>query len=628
MSLHVPNCMNVVTRFRPYLKHLIWPGLALTTAGLVAGILSGWTPLPLGLFIVGILLLGLGIGSSDVVHAAFWQRRSTQAGANGLVTVIAILVILGLINFLAVRYSARIDLTENQLFTLAPQSEAVAKSIPQPVRILIFDTAPNPQDKQLLDSYRRANTKITYDYINPYVDLQLSQSFGVTSPGQVFVVLGDTHRPVQKVSTSERLSERELTNQLDQLFRQRDLTVYFLTGHGEYLMDGTETGVANAAQALSDKNYVVKPLDLGQEKAVPQDASVVVVAGPQKELFAAEVKAIQAYLDRGGSILLMLDPKTNPGWDSILDQWGVTLDDRLVVDTSGEGQVFGLGPLAPLITNYGNHPITQDFRGGRSFYPLARPLEIQEVPQVTATPLLLTNPESQSGEASDEGELQFDPASAPRGPFVLGVALSRPVEPTPDKAESTEVDGTETDGADSASAASTPGDAAGSESGSETDSEANAEASTPTRDESTSTPEAASESSPAEAETTETTETQNAEDRAAAESTPSTNPENPENPEEVAEPIKSSEARLVVIGNSSFATDGLFGQVLNGDVFLNSVSWLGQQNDQVLSIRPKTATSRRILMTLQHRIMVGLFAVLILPGLGFLGALIMWIRRR
>ena len=85
---------------------------------------------------------------------------------------------------------------------------------------------------------------------------------------------------------------------------------------------------------------------------------------------------------------------------------------------------------------------------------------------------------------------------------------------------------------------------------------------------------------------------------------------------------------MVVIGNSTFATDGLFDQQLNGDVFLNAVNWLGQQNDAALSIRPKEVTNRRIVMTVQQQIGLGIFSLLVLPVVGFALALVMWLKRR
>jgi len=91
---------------------------------------------------------------------------------------------------------------------------------------------------------------------------------------------------------------------------------------------------------------------------------------------------------------------------------------------------------------------------------------------------------------------------------------------------------------------------------------------------------------------------------------------------------EKKESRLVVIGNSSFATNGLFSQQLNGDVFTNSVVWLSQREGEVLSISPKDPTNRRIqLKTAEARWVIWL-SLIILPLTGFgLGGFIWWKRR-
>ncbi len=519
--------MKSFAAYKKYLKYLALPGLALVTAGLIAGAVAGWTLLPAGLLVggIGLLLLGLVLGNQG--QGRFWAQRSTEAGANALVATLAVLAILGLVNFLAVRYASRVDLTENQIFTLAPQSQQVVQSLENPTRIVIFDPLPNPQDRQLLESYRQAGPQFTFNYVNPYNDPLQAQDFGATQTGMVFLESGDNRRFLQNVSPSERLSERSLTNALDQVASDRTLTVYFTQGHQEFAFDGSETGFLQAATALEDKSALVQPLDLSQTAAVPDDASLVVVAGPAAEFFDAEVAALETYLNGGGSLMLLIDPNTSPGLDSLLDPWGVTLDDRVVLDTSGQGQLVGLGPAAPLVTDYGDHPITRDFRNGRSFFPLVRPVNVEEVAGVTAVPLLQSNPQSRAEALSTEGALQFDENAPPSGPYTLGVALSRPVAGAPATAD---------------------------------------------------------------------------------------------------EP--APESRLVVIGNATFATDGLFEQQLNGDVFLNSASWLGQQTDATLSIRPREVTNRRITMTVQQQLGLGVFALLVLPLIGFGLAFLMWLRRR
>jgi ABC-type uncharacterized transport system involved in gliding motility auxiliary subunit len=590
--------MKGISISRRALRFLAWPGLALTTAGLVSGSLTGWQLLPAGLLVLGLGLLLVGLSFSG---GAFWQQRSTQAGTNAVLAVGAMVVILGLVNFLGVRYSQRLDLTENQLFTLAPATQQIATTLDQPVKVVVFDVAPNPQDRQLLESYARLTPQFTYEYVDPYANPQQAQAFGVTAPGMVFLDVGGDRRFLQAVGTPdpqgagtpERLSERRLTNALDQVINDRSLTVYFVQGHEEYAIDGSETGYFLAATGLEDKNYTVNPLNLAESQTVPEDASVVVVAGPAQDFFAAEVEALETYLDQGGGVLLLLDPRTDGGLGPILNDWGVVLDDRLVLDTSGAGQFVGLGPAAPIVSDYGDHPITQDFASGRSFFPLVRPVETREVPDITATPLLLTNPQSQAEAISDEGDLSFDPNAAPEGPYTLGVALSRPAEAVTETVSDREDDADEeTAEASDLAETETPEAAA---SAPETADEAPAEG----EDE---PPEAGAEDSVPEAE--------------ADTAEPETDDAAPE------------ESRLVVIGNSSFASDGLFEQQLNGDVFLNSVSWLGEAGDDALSIRPKAVTDRRILITPQQQMGLGIFSLLLLPLSGIALAVVMWLRRR
>jgi ABC-type uncharacterized transport system involved in gliding motility auxiliary subunit len=514
------------------LKYLSLPGLALVTAGLLVGLLQGWGPLSLGLLVGGLGLLVVGLSLSDYGRDRFWSQRSTEAGANALISTLAVLLILGLINFLAVRYNSRVDLTENQLFTLAPQSQQVVQSLASPAQVVIFDANPNPQDRQLLESYRQAGDRFSFEYVNPYDDPKRAQEFGATQAGAVFLKQGDQQRQLQVLSPSDRLSERTLTNALDQLTRTSSLRAYFTQGHQEFPIDGSKTGLEQAANALKQKGFTVEPLDLAQTSTVPEDANVVIVAGPAAEFFDNEVKALSTYLEGGGSLLLMIDPRTSPNLDSLLDSWGVSLDNRIVLDTSGSGQLVGLGPAAPLVTDYGDHPITRGFGTGRSFFPLVRPINLETIAGVTAEPILRSNPQSRAEALSSQGELQFNQDAAPNGPYTLGVALSR---------------------------------SAGN-----------------------GTP-------------------------------PSVDKEDqPTGPQ----------ARLVVIGNATFATDGLFEQQLNGDVFLNAVSWLSQKDNSTLSIRPRQATNRRIVMTVQQQIGLGVFALLVLPLVGLIIALLLWLKRR
>ncbi|MGB3293775.1 MAG: Gldg family protein, partial [Phormidesmis sp.] len=305
----------------------------------------------------------------------------------------------------------------------------------------------------------------------------------------------------------------------------------------------------------------VEPLNLANTGAFPADADVLIIAGPQQALFDKEVAAVKDYLEADGSVFIMIDPQIKSGLEDLMSQWGVVPEDTLVIDTSGGGQLVGLGPAAPLVTDYGDHPITAAFEDGRSFFPVVRPLQIQAVSKIEETPLLFTNQRSHA-QPITAGELSVDPDKAPEGPFAIGVALSRPASETAED------------------------------------------------------PKLPNKPSPEQGD--------GIEDTSSAEA-PSETAQGTDKPEL---DLPAAESRMVVIGNSSFATDGLFGQQLNGDVFLNSVNWLSKSDNPTLSIRPKEPTNRRFNLTVTQQILLMLLALVVFPLLGLIGAGTLWARRR
>jgi ABC-type uncharacterized transport system involved in gliding motility auxiliary subunit len=414
-------------------KYIFWLGPLLVAAGLTAAITSSaWEPLTIGLVIAGTVTIGLWIVCL-AYEQGFWGRRSTQASANALISTIAVFVILGLINFLAVRYSTRIDVTESQQFTLAPQTQQILQNLQQPVNVWVFDPTQNTEIKELLESYQRQGGKnFNFEFVDPLAQPGKAREFNITSIGEIYLQSGERKQLVQKGAgtafgsdPNQRLSEIKLTNALEELLSTRVPVVYFLQGRGERELKEGQGAIGQAEKVLKDKYYTVQFLNLTETKEVPENADALIVAGPTKPFADAEIKAIKAYLDRGGSLFLMVDPATNTGLDKFLQEWGVKLDSRLAIDASGTGQRFGLGPTVPTVRRYGPHPITQDFGTGISFFPFARPVETTEVPGIEQTPLIWTSQESWAESDLTNRKLEFDPKTDRQGPLVLGVALVR-----------------------------------------------------------------------------------------------------------------------------------------------------------------------------------------------------------
>jgi ABC-type uncharacterized transport system involved in gliding motility auxiliary subunit len=93
------------------------------------------------------------------------------------------------------------------------------------------------------------------------------------------------------------------------------------------------------------------------------------------------------------------------------------------------------------------------------------------------------------------------------------------------------------------------------------------------------------------------------------------------------DPKTPPQTRLVVIGDSDFASDAVAGSLGNVDLFLNMVNWLTAQ-ENLISIRPKEPGNSRLTMTPDQVGVVKYVSILGIPALVFAIGIFTWSRRR
>ena len=104
-------------------------------------------------------------------------------------------------------------------------------------------------------------------------------------------------------------------------------------------------------------------------------------------------------------------------------------------------------------------------------------------------------------------------------------------------------------------------------------------------------------------------------------------PGDPKGPLTVAAVATRDKARLVVYGTSTLASNQGLNLQGNRDFFLNTVSWLAEEEDQI-SIRPKDARQTPVFMNPNQAQVVFLLPVVVLPGVALLGGIVAVVRRR
>ncbi len=90
---------------------------------------------------------------------------------------------------------------------------------------------------------------------------------------------------------------------------------------------------------------------------------------------------------------------------------------------------------------------------------------------------------------------------------------------------------------------------------------------------------------------------------------------------------RKDKARIVVYGTSNLASNQFLNLQGNRDFFLNTVSWLAEEEDQI-SIRPKDAKQTPVFLNANQAQLVFLLPVVVVPGLVLLGGIVAVVRRR
>ena len=375
--------------------------------------------------VAGILAL-IAYASTGVQNLRdFLGQRSTRYGTSTILASVFFIGILIALNYLSVRYHQRFDLTEASVFSLSPQSEQVVGNLTEELQLDAFvEGGIHPELRNLLQNFGNASPQVKYRMIDPDRRPELAEQFNITTYNTVRLTYGETSTNVAQGT------EESLTNAIIKLTRDKQDTVCVIEGHAEPDIDEAESqrGLSQAKVALENENYLVKKVLLASVEGVPEDCSLVMVAGPERPYLEHEMGALGAYLRRGGRAVFLLAPQRAAEFTEFLAPWGVALGDNVVVD-----QVLRLfaGPalgLTPLVDAYDPaHEITREL-SGRSIFPMTRSVTDDSASKtgLQITEIVKTGPSSWAETDMvglfEQQQATLDPTDV-KGPVSIAVAV-------------------------------------------------------------------------------------------------------------------------------------------------------------------------------------------------------------
>jgi len=351
------------------------------------------------------------------------KTRQTKYSAYVTGYILVVLAILVGINYLSSKYSKSADLTANKRYTLSDQTIKVVKNLKDQVDIYDFDEPRQFQAaKDLLDRYDTLSPKLKVHYVDALKNRRMALEYGVKTAGTIIVQRGERR------NEARGLTEEDITSALVRVLKNGEHLACFATGAGEH---GLDDDYSNAKEALEKNNYHTMSINLLEKPAVPSECTVVVVAGPRYDYPQPAVDALKNYVEQGGRGLFMLDPpitagKTNiaanEGLSKVLASWGVTLDKDLVLDVSGQGGLYGLGPDVALTDQYGSHAIVKEMKGTGVAFPIVRSLTTASSGNASAETIVSSSQNSIATTQLSGKGIKVDPNSADKKSYPVAAA--------------------------------------------------------------------------------------------------------------------------------------------------------------------------------------------------------------
>lgn len=340
--------------------------------------------------------------------------------------VVLFLALIGLLGYATKRFHVERDVTQGARNQLTAGSANIVKKMPGPVNITAFVENDDAERKKniydFISRYQRAKPDIKLIFVNSAKEPKRAQEAGISKDGELVV---------EYQQRSEHLlpayAERELTNLLVRLARSRARAVMYLDGHGERSLIGEKNhDLGLFGQQLGKKGFKLANPDLTIAPGVPRSGAMLVIAGPQVDVSAAEVDKIMGYVHSGGNLLWLIDQESLHGLQPLAEYLGLSLTPGIAVDPASSQN--GNDERNVIGRQYTEHAITKDFNL-LTLFPQARQIEVNDkTGDWDVTRLIAVAANGWLEMDTPKEKNAFDNKRDIPGPINIGIAMQRKAE--------------------------------------------------------------------------------------------------------------------------------------------------------------------------------------------------------
>lgn len=343
-----------------------------STLGLSPDTLARWTAVFSTVWPIVLLTATLPVLLLDVMLATHPVRMPEGARSHAILSGVTLglgLTLVVPLNYLADAHDLDGDFSYFRVTRPGSGTISLLQAQQDPVDALLFFPPGNDVLRKIEPYFRdlaaSSDGRLTVRTVDQAFAPVLSKDLGVRDNGHVVLRQGEQHQRF-KLDTELKRARRAL-RKLDGTVQENLLKLvstqrvaYITTGHGEASPRATNPfdKLGGLKKLLLSQNYEVKEFGLeeGSANDVPDDAALVIIAGPDKPFLEPEVAALTRYIDRGGSLLVYGEP--GAPLDDVLSHIGVGIGEHSLAHASRYLKLTGgLPDRGNLYSQrFGSHP--------------------------------------------------------------------------------------------------------------------------------------------------------------------------------------------------------------------------------------------------------------------------------
>jgi ABC-2 type transport system permease protein len=380
------------------------------------------------------------------------KSRKLRFGGYATLMILAVLAVVIVINVLVGRIPGRLDLTQNKIYSLSPETYKVLDGLKTDVTVTTIGRVDgeDPTVKAILAKYAARNRHVKLQTIDPEMNPGWTKQYDpngqglstgslVVAAGTKYKTIGpydmynydtsnyDPTNPNSQPQITSLSAEQRLTSALMFVTAEKNITLYSLEGHGEQTIDSL-----GLSTLVSNDNYAVKTVSLLTQTAVPAEANVLLILAPKTDLSAEDTDKVRSYLAGGGSAVVMMDVLTKanqfPNLAGILQTYGVEVQSVVVIE-GDQNKTVGQNPVY-LVPTLEYHDILSPLRSNNYdiVMPGAQAIKTVELKKKTLKiePLLSSSSKSYGRPDITKSRSLARQTGDLSGPFTLAVAITDP----------------------------------------------------------------------------------------------------------------------------------------------------------------------------------------------------------